>query len=99
MKISLILIAVLICAFLSENLNAQSGTTSVGGTVFDQQGKVVFGATVTLTNAEKGFTRTATTGDNGTFIFPFIQPGSCRLEVEMSGFKKFINNKVLGQTH
>nr|MBA3785783.1 carboxypeptidase regulatory-like domain-containing protein [Acidobacteriota bacterium] len=90
----LILFAVLISAFLGRSINAQSGTTSVGGTVFDQQGKVVFGATVTLTNAEKGFTRTATTGDNGTFIFPVIQPGSYRLEVEMSGFKKFINNKV-----
>ncbi len=84
----------MISAFLGRSINAQSGTTSVGGTVFDQQGKVVFGAAVTLTNAEKGFTRTATTGDNGTFIFPVIQPGSYRLEVEMSGFKKFINNKV-----
>ncbi len=93
-KTLLTLIAVLISAFLSANLIAQSGTTSVSGTVSDQQGKVVFGATVTLTNAEKGFIRTTITNDNGTFIFPVIQPGIYRLEVETNGFKKFVNTKV-----
>ncbi|MDQ3712657.1 MAG: carboxypeptidase-like regulatory domain-containing protein, partial [Acidobacteriota bacterium] len=84
----------MLCVFFGKNLNAQSGTTSVGGTVFDRQGQVVFGATVTLTNAEKGFVRTATTNDNGAFKFPVIQPGTYRLEVEMNGFKKFASSEV-----
>ena len=91
---SLILIAVLISAFSSANLTAQSGTTSVGGTVFDQQGKVISGAAVTLTNSEKGFTRTTISNDNGIFIFPAIQPGIYRLEIETNGFKKFVNTEV-----
>ncbi len=77
------LIAVVLSALFSGSINAQSGTTSVSGTVFDGQGQVIFGATATLTNAEKGFTRTATTNDNGTFTFSGIQPGAYRLEVEM----------------
>jgi hypothetical protein len=93
-KIFLISIGVLICAFLSGNIIAQSGTTSVSGTVFDGQGQVIFGATVTLTNPEKGFTRTAMTNDNGTFTFLGVQPGTYRLEVEMNGFKKFSQNEV-----
>ncbi|MGI8786671.1 MAG: carboxypeptidase regulatory-like domain-containing protein [Pyrinomonadaceae bacterium] len=93
-KIFLTLIVFLPIVFLSVNLNAQSGTTSVGGTIFDRQGKVILGAAVTLTNAEKGFARTATTDENGTFIFPAIQPGIYRLEVEMRGFKKFIQTQV-----
>ena len=93
-KTFLTLIVVLISAFLSVNLIAQSGTTSVSGTVFDQQGKVISGSAVTLTNAEKGFIRTATTNDNGTFIFPVIQPGIYRLEIETNGFKKFVNTEV-----
>ena len=93
-KFSPVLITVLISTFFAENLNAQSGTTSVGGTVFEQQGKVVSGAAVTLTNVEKGFIRTATTNDNGTFIFPVIQPGIHRLEVEMNGFKKFASSEI-----
>lgn len=90
-KIFLIIIALIV---FTEIANAQSGTTSVSGTVFDQQGRVISGATVTLTNAEKGFRRRATTNDIGTFSFPAIQPGLYRLEVEMNGFKKFVNNEV-----
>lgn len=93
-KIFPILIAVLFSAFLAGNINAQSGTTSVNGTVTDPQGNIIAGATVSLTNATKGFSRTATTTDNGTFSFPVIQPGNYRLEVEASGFKKFVQNEV-----
>ncbi|MCA1640174.1 MAG: carboxypeptidase-like regulatory domain-containing protein [Acidobacteria bacterium] len=90
----LMLIAVFISAFFSGNINAQSGTTSIGGTVSDHQGQIIFGAAVTLTNAEKGFTRTSTTNDSGVFIFSGIQAGTYRLEVEMNGFKKFIQTEV-----
>ncbi|MGI8641169.1 MAG: carboxypeptidase regulatory-like domain-containing protein [Pyrinomonadaceae bacterium] len=90
----LILIVIVLFAPLSRSIIAQSGTTSVSGTVLDRRGQVIFGATVTLTNAEKGFTRTATTDDNGTFNFPVIQPGIYRLEVEMNGFKKFASSEV-----
>jgi hypothetical protein len=37
---------------------AQSGTSTLRGTVLDQQGGAVRGASVTLSNAEKNFTRT-----------------------------------------
>jgi hypothetical protein len=90
----LILVAVFIFAFLSVNTNAQSGTTSISGTVFDTQGQVVFGAAVALFNAEKGFVRNAVTGDNGAFTFSGIQPGIYRLEVEAEGFKKFSRNET-----
>jgi hypothetical protein len=90
----LILIALLLAAFFSANINAQSGTTSVSGTIFDQQKQFISGATVRLTNAEKGFTRTATTDENGTFSFRGIQPDIYRLEVEINGFKKFLQTDV-----
>lgn len=93
-KFQLILLTCLLCAFFGKNLNAQSGTTSVSGTIFDQQGQIISGATITLSNTEKGFTRTATTNDNGTFSFRGIQPAIYRLEVEMNGFKKFVNAEV-----
>ena len=93
-KISLILIVLLLAAFFGININAQSGTTSVSGTIFDRQKHLISGATVRLTNADKGFTRTATTDENGTFSFRGIQPGVYRLEVEMNGFKKFLQTDV-----
>ena len=67
---------------------AQSGTSSVRGTVTDPQGGVVAGATVTLTSAEKNFTRTQTTSEDGNYTFTSIPPGTYRVEVEAAGFKK-----------
>ncbi len=59
--------AVLFSVFLAGGINAQSGTTTVNGTVTDSQGNVIPNATVTLTNAEKGFSRNIVTTTNGTF--------------------------------
>jgi hypothetical protein len=87
-------VALLLVLFSAPTLVAQSGTTTVNGTVTDPQGQIIAGASVTLSNAEKGFTRTVTTGDNGTFTFPVIQPGTYALEVEASNFKKFVQTQV-----
>ena len=86
----------LLLAFLclTENLAAQSGTTSIGGAVFDRQNQIIIGATVTLKNSEKGYSRSAVTNENGAFYFPAIPPGIYRLEIEMRGFKKYINNEI-----
>jgi hypothetical protein len=93
-KTSVILIACALCVFFAEIIIAQSGTTSVGGTVFDGQNRIIIGAKVTLSNAEKGFSRTATTNENGTFSFPAIQPAIYRLEIDMNGFKKFSQSDI-----
>ncbi|MFN0277182.1 MAG: carboxypeptidase regulatory-like domain-containing protein [Pyrinomonadaceae bacterium] len=92
--ISLVLIAVALIAFFTSGAAGQSGTTSVNGTVFDQQGKVVVGASVVLISTEKGFSRSVTTNNNGAFSFPAIQSDVYRLEVEMNGFKKFVRGEL-----
>jgi hypothetical protein len=45
---------------------AQTGTATVRGSVVDPQGNVVAGATVTLVNEKKSFTRTQTTSEEGS---------------------------------
>jgi len=67
---------------------AQTGSSSLRGIVTDSQGRAVAGANVTLTNQEKNFTRTQTTNDDGLYVFTSVPPGTYRLEVEASGFKK-----------
>jgi len=67
---------------------SQQGQSTVRGTITDQQGNVVAGATVTLSNAETNFNRTQTTTQSGGYVFTQIPPGTYRLEVEASGFKK-----------
>src|SRR5262245_16579587 len=80
---------VLLFAFtlLSLNVQAQSGGSTVRGTVTDPQGNVVAGATVNLTNPEKNFTRTQSTNQEGVYVFTAIPPGTYKLDVEAPGFK------------
>jgi hypothetical protein len=80
--------------FCGSAVIAQTGTSSVRGTVTDQQGKAVVGASVTLTNVERNFTRTQVTGEDGTYSFSAVPPGTYRVETEATGFKKSVVSEV-----
>lgn len=79
---------------------AQAGSASVSGTVADAQGKVVAGASVTMTSVDRGTTRNVSTTSAGTFSFPSTAPGLYRLEVQAPNFKKYVqpNVKVVVET-
>src|SRR2546423_11424230 len=85
-----LLLSLLACAAAS----AQTGTSTVRGTVTDQQGNVVAGASVTLSNAEKNFTRTQATNSEGGYVFTSVPPGTYRLEAPATGFKKALVSDV-----
>ena len=58
------------------------------GTVTDQSGGVVVGATVTVIDTERGITRTLTTDDAGAYNAPNLTAGNYTVRVEAKGFKK-----------
>ena len=66
---------------------AQSYTGRILGTVTDQSGASVAGATVTITDIARGTTRTITTDDAGAYVAPNLQPGSYKVRAEAKGFK------------
>lgn len=80
--------AFILALFLVSNTSAQSGTATVRGTVLDQQGNAIAGASVTLKNESKNFSRTQTTNNSGGYIFTLVPPGTYVLEAESNGFKK-----------
>jgi carboxypeptidase family protein len=77
-------LVLLLCAV---NSFAQAGGTTVRGTVQDPNGNLVKGATVTLTDPSRNFTRTQQTNDDGQYVFSAVPPGTYRLEVTAQGFK------------
>jgi hypothetical protein len=77
--------------------SAQSATTSLRGTISDAKGLVVTGATVTLSNAATGFSRTAKTDDLGTYQFLEVPPASYVLTVTSQGFATVKRENVLLQ--
>lgn len=96
-KCFLTLLAMAVFVFFVGNIKAQSGTSSIRGSVADPQGNAVVGASVTLTSEGKNFTRTQITTDDGQYVFIAIPPGIYRLEVESNGFKKSLIEKVEAQ--
>ncbi|HMS09881.1 MAG TPA: carboxypeptidase-like regulatory domain-containing protein, partial [Pyrinomonadaceae bacterium] len=73
---------------------AQTGTSTVSGTVVDQTGAVVPGATVTISNPATGLARSATSSSNGRFSFPGLPPATYRVEVTANGFKKLVKSDL-----
>jgi len=88
------LLCALTLALFCLQVSAQTGTSSVRGTVADAQGHVVPGATVTLVDPDKNTTRTQTTTEDGHFAFDLIPPGNYRLETTATGFKKSVITDV-----
>ena len=70
------------------------GTSAIRGSIKDQAGAVVAGATVTLTNPDTSFTRTTTSNDSGQFSFEGIPPGVYNVSVEAKNFKKSVLTQV-----
>ena len=86
------LLSVLACLVLCVNFTFAQGTTSrITGTVLDNSGAAVSGATVTLTNEGTGTSLTTETSGSGTYTFDLIQPGTYSVSVERQGFKKFVS--------
>jgi Carboxypeptidase regulatory-like domain len=74
---------------------SQEITGGVTGSVKDQTGAAVKGATVTITDADKKqVVRTLQTNDDGVYTAGDLHAGTYDLTVEAAGFKKHIETKV-----
>jgi len=67
---------------------------SIVGTVTDQSSAAVRGATVTLTNVGTDERHQAPTGAEGAYQFLNLIPGTYRVDVEQSGFKRATREQV-----
>jgi Carboxypeptidase regulatory-like domain len=65
----------------------QAGTSTLRGTVMDQQGGAVAHATVSIKNSA-GFARTQETTTTGAYSFDLIPVGDYELSVTANGFRK-----------
>lgn len=91
MVLSLFVLCVSLSAF------AQSSTTgSIEGTVIDQAGAAVPGATVNVSGSNLISAQTATTDDSGHFRFLSLPPGRYMVTVEATGkgFSKFEQKEI-----
>jgi hypothetical protein len=74
---------------------SQGNNGRILGTVTDQSGGVVAGATVTVVDVERGVTRTLTSDDAGEYNAPNLTPGTYTVRAEANGFKKLERTNIV----
>jgi len=83
----LFLVGVLLLSVGSGTAFAQAtASATLQGTVTDQSGAVVAGATVIITNKDQGWTRTLTASDTGFYRFELLAAGTYSLRITRGGF-------------
>src|SRR5580692_5191873 len=93
------LLLILTACVVSSGLPAMGQSTfgAIVGTVKDQSGSVVPGATVTLVNVGSSATHTATTSASGNYEFPNLDAGIYQVSIQASGFKDQIFDHLVLQ--
>src|SRR6266545_3201296 len=84
---------------LSSVAMAQGSTAQINGTVRDDSGGVLPGATVTATQTDTGFARSVTTDSAGAYTMPNLPLGPYRLEVTLNGFRSFAQTGITLQVN
>jgi hypothetical protein len=79
-------------------LSAQEYRGRVQGSVTDTSQAAVAGATVTLSNVNTGVASTRQTNEQGRYLFDLVLPGTYVVTVQLEGFNKFVQEKVLLQS-
>ena len=79
---------------LAVSLYAQTFYGSIVGDVKDSSGAAITEAKITLTNTGTGERRTADSDASGGYRFVNLVPGSYRIEIEKTGFKRYTRDQI-----
>jgi Carboxypeptidase regulatory-like domain/TonB dependent receptor len=73
--------------------------SQLAGVIKDSSGGVLPGALVTIVKTDTAMTRTATTGADGSFVFPNLPVGPYQLKVAMDGFNTLVQDGIVLQVN
>jgi hypothetical protein len=85
----------LVCAFSS--LWAQEFRATLTGRLTDPTGSGVPNATVIAKNVQTNVDSTTTTGEDGNYTIPFLQPGNYTVSASGAGFKRAVREDIILQ--
>src|SRR5438132_7600168 len=72
----------------------QGASGSVSGTVKDETGGLLPGASVQVTNADTSLTRTLVTDANGRYTAPDLPPGPYEVKATLPGFSTVVRSGI-----
>ena len=82
------------CLCISRPAWSQQTTAAITGTVVDEGGAAINGATVTVTDTDRGTTYTAKTDSSGTYNFSRVPIGNYQVKTEAPGFQSAVQSGV-----
>lgn len=93
-----VFLALMLLLGVAAAVSAQSVLGAIRGTVTDPQGAVVAKATVLITDEATGVPRTTETDAEGRFEALSLRPGTYRVEIITTSFKKYEQTGVVLRT-
>jgi carboxypeptidase family protein len=92
-------VVIFVClAHASLSWGAQNYQGTVRGSVADATGALIPGATITLTDEDKKTSRETVTDELGNYTFPLVDPGTYTVQVELAGFRRFVQSGLAVST-
>src|ERR1044072_1552975 len=88
--ISSFVVAFVLLLFCFTPTSAQQSSATLRGKVADELGGVIIGATVTATDVA-GVAKTATTDEQGNYVFSSLPPGGSTVTVNQAGLAPYQN--------
>ena len=89
-----VLLALLVVCTTAVVDATQDFRGAIVGRITDASGARLPGATVTATNVATNVGSTATTDNDGGYSILYLQPGTYKLTIELSGFKKLVRDGI-----
>src|ERR1041384_7270253 len=87
----------LVFLLLAASSGWAQSTAQINGTVADESGGVLPGATVTAIQTDTGFRREVVTDTDGAYTLTSLPIGPYRLEVSLSGFRSYAQTGIVLQ--
>jgi hypothetical protein len=94
-KTKIVSLSLLLLLLLQPLAYGQNHRASIRGTLSDASRGRLSGVRINLVLADLGEVRTTTSSDNGEFAISSLSPGSYRIEIEQTGYKKYIQSVTL----
>jgi hypothetical protein len=94
--ITRILLAAIVLAssIVSTSVSAQEARGTIQGRVTDTSKAAVPGASVEVLNIATGVVAATVSNDEGSFRVAFLNPGTYRVTVKLTGFNTFVSDKI-----
>ena len=90
-----LLLASIMATMVISSAGAQTNTGEISGTVHDESGGVLPGATVVVTHPASGFEAERVSDANGRFFMSSLPIGEWNLVVELPGFSRVVQRGIV----